>query len=645
MESSALAPTDSDSGASLGRIRDWRGALQLAGAPSPSSLTAENAQGDGERFANLPTQFVVDAKRAFHFDVCSHWGSESEERTEASYRLARVLDQAFHSSASASSSSHTKQTHHYYQGLHDIASVLLLASNSNEVESLTLLQALMKCHLAPFTSTTMATTVKLLDVAWRLLEIADRPLHHHLETSGIAGTPVFALSWLITWLSHDLRCFSNIAKVFDELIPGHPLLIVYVIVALMHSERDFIINVLSAEDPAPLFAALKRLPQRIAGEEGLHGDNENRLGNSARKPSPREEEVDTKAGVIADVDVQGATPRPTSRSTESAGSSSSRSAVSTAGKRRRGTPQTDLVKRGPLSFTTGGVTARSTTSITPLLALAKLMFRLCPPFVLLASSPATGFGSADWPMLAPCIVTKKGPQAGRCRSHFTPLDCAHSSSLVQLVDPSLRLVLENGANNVNAGLSASAGPRSPSAASPSAAKTFHFFSPKSWLRSAFSNPAALLLLGSSVAVVVIGIGLALQRQAMFRRYSSMQQQLVNLHHQHPCLLEAPEWAVSLFRGSDGGGSGDSTGSLGGDLLFLPRSGESSAGSDSGKALLQELKILGAAFSYLLSESFEAIKTAARDWKVLLEPVLDAGSALVHSVNPAARGQALLKSEL
>jgi Rab-GTPase-TBC domain len=639
-----ITPVRASSTSSMrSRLEDWRSALQRdptqqpEGRPAVVSSAASIMPADLEAaLSALPTQFVIDAKRAFHFDVCNDWGQESRKRDEEVYRLACTLDKAFSSSGS-------KQSHHYYQGLHDVASVLLLSTN-DELESVSLLKALMRSHLQPFVATSMATTCKILDCCWRLLEVADRPLHHQLESSGIAGTPVFALSWLITWFSHDIRCFANVQKLFDELIPGHPMLIVYVIVALLHCERDYIINTLNAEDPSPLFAALKRLPQRIAGEQGLHGSDGDVLARSARRPPAGEEEEEA-----GPADTVRGTPRPGDKisggepsSSRTGDTASTSTTTSTAKRRRRTTPQTALIKRGSLaaSETFSTSNTATSTSITPLVAVAKLMFRLCPPFVLLASSPSTGFGAVDWPVLASCSISRKGPQAGRCRNHTSQLECWHSSSMVQLVDPSLRLTLENGTRNVAGASGSSTTPISPpSPSAGSSAKASSLFSPKTWLNYFCSNPTGLILAGSTLAVILVGVGLALQRQAMYRRYMLAQQQLVSMHRDHPCLLEAPDWVVSIFRG--GGSGAGAAGGVGGgggglELSFLEHGGLTGGSKmQNGKALVQELRLLGSSFSYLLGEGMEAVRTAASDGKDMAVSLLKASLELVASINPAA----------
>jgi hypothetical protein len=56
-------------------------------------------------------------------------------------------------------------------------------------------------------------------------------LHNHLENSGME--PFFALSWVLSWFSHDIKDIRVAARMFDAFIVSHPLLPIYVSVAIL----------------------------------------------------------------------------------------------------------------------------------------------------------------------------------------------------------------------------------------------------------------------------------------------------------------------------------------------------------------------------------------------------------------------------
>lgn len=56
-----------------------------------------------------------------------------------------------------------------------------------------------------------------------------------VELSG--GQPVFALSWLLTWFSHDVEALEKVQRIFDACLSTHPLFCVYITVAFMEISK------------------------------------------------------------------------------------------------------------------------------------------------------------------------------------------------------------------------------------------------------------------------------------------------------------------------------------------------------------------------------------------------------------------------
>ena len=59
----------------------------------------------------------------------------------------------------------------------------------------------------------------------------DEELWAHIEESGIP--PFFALSWFITWFSHNLQELHHISRLFDVLMASHPLMPIYISAVIM----------------------------------------------------------------------------------------------------------------------------------------------------------------------------------------------------------------------------------------------------------------------------------------------------------------------------------------------------------------------------------------------------------------------------
>ena len=135
---------------------------------------------------------------------------------------------------------------HYYQGLNDIASVLLLlevtvkgcseseaASQSSNTLSSSCLSALCQNHLHDFTRSTMEPTIEVLQLLSPLVELMDDELHCHLERIGILEDSFFALSWLITWFTHEIKSAPIAFRLFDLFLSSHPLMAIYLGAAVM----------------------------------------------------------------------------------------------------------------------------------------------------------------------------------------------------------------------------------------------------------------------------------------------------------------------------------------------------------------------------------------------------------------------------
>lgn len=56
-------------------------------------------------------------------------------------------------------------------------------------------------------------------------------LHNHLNSAGVE--PFFALSWVLSWFSHDIKDIRVAARMFDAFIVSHPVLPIYVSVAMV----------------------------------------------------------------------------------------------------------------------------------------------------------------------------------------------------------------------------------------------------------------------------------------------------------------------------------------------------------------------------------------------------------------------------
>jgi hypothetical protein len=95
-------------------------------------------------------------------------------------------------------------------------------------------------------------------VIFPLLHTLDPEIHAYLEESGME--PFFCLPWIITWFSHDVRDTTVVKRLFDVFVASHPLMPVYLSIAMVLHPMNRM-EVLGSEcDFASLHKALSQLP-------------------------------------------------------------------------------------------------------------------------------------------------------------------------------------------------------------------------------------------------------------------------------------------------------------------------------------------------------------------------------------------------
>lgn len=142
----------------------------------------------------------------------------------------------------------------YYQGLHDIASVLLLVMGDRTAyQTLTHLSL---CQLRDCTRSTLDAVLELLGLLMPILREADGEVHDQLAAAEVP--PFFALGWFITWFAHSVDNLQHVSRLFDLFMAAHPLMPLYVTAVVIKGARK---QVLACEpDPAELHRLLTNLP-------------------------------------------------------------------------------------------------------------------------------------------------------------------------------------------------------------------------------------------------------------------------------------------------------------------------------------------------------------------------------------------------
>ncbi|GES75507.1 TBC1 domain family member 20-like [Rhizophagus clarus] len=167
----------------------------------------------------------------------------------------------------------------YYQGFHDICSVLLLVLGNKEAAikageniAMFLLRDAMLDSLEPI--------MRQLTLLNTLIRLEDQAVADFLENSNTL--PYFCLSWVITWCSHDVRDFSKVARLFDFFISSDPLISIYLSARVVIHRRK---ELLTLEcDSAIVHTFLAKFPQYIDMDELISKTIE--MYNKYRKDPP-----------------------------------------------------------------------------------------------------------------------------------------------------------------------------------------------------------------------------------------------------------------------------------------------------------------------------------------------------------------------
>ena len=131
---------------------------------------------------------------------------------------------------------------HYYQGLHDVAAVLLFVCG--EGAAFKMLSRLASCHLRDCTRPTLQAAIEALGLLYPILKAADPELYSFITNlhEPSLEVPYFALSWHMTWFSHDVPSLDQCARLFDLFISSHPLMPLYVAAVAVRSQRATILG-------------------------------------------------------------------------------------------------------------------------------------------------------------------------------------------------------------------------------------------------------------------------------------------------------------------------------------------------------------------------------------------------------------------
>jgi hypothetical protein len=152
---------------------------------------------------------------------------------------------------------------HYYQGYHDICTVLLLVTGERTAFAMS--TAISCTFLGDAHHPDLSRMINLLGLLFPLLQVADRELHSFILESGVP--PYFALSWVLTWFSHSLKDVPTVARVFDFMLSSHPLMSLYVSLKVLVHRRTELLA--CACELSEVHGLLQSMPETMPWEKLL----------------------------------------------------------------------------------------------------------------------------------------------------------------------------------------------------------------------------------------------------------------------------------------------------------------------------------------------------------------------------------------
>lgn len=134
---------------------------------------------------------------------------------------------------------------HYFQGFNSICTVFLLVGDEDLGFKMSYQCAELFIKDSMRKSFEEGVSLEML-LIYELLEKVDNKLTKKLREIYTVETninsPMFSLSWVLTWLSHNIHSFDKLCRVFDFCLASHPLAPVYIAAAIIFIEKESIMK-------------------------------------------------------------------------------------------------------------------------------------------------------------------------------------------------------------------------------------------------------------------------------------------------------------------------------------------------------------------------------------------------------------------
>lgn len=152
----------------------------------------------------------------------------------------------------------------YYQGFHEICSVLMLNVNDDAV-AFGLASILGSAHINDALAPNLTQSMAHCEVIFAVLEVVDQELYDVIMRSD--SQPHFAIGWVLTWFAHDLEDLQLISRIYDACIASHPLFPAYLAAALIEQAKPLLTEVEC--EFSEMYKALRDIPQSADFERAI----------------------------------------------------------------------------------------------------------------------------------------------------------------------------------------------------------------------------------------------------------------------------------------------------------------------------------------------------------------------------------------
>jgi len=173
-------------------------------------------------------QVGKDVQRSmFHFDITKKFIENYRETSRKA--LSRIINSVLEEN----------QQLHYTQGFHDITSVFYIVCGETLGKAMT--ESLCNRHIKDALRPNLEVIQMILTLIFPLISLEDEGVFNFLSRSNVQ--PFFALSWVLTWYSHNIENFAAVTRLYDFFIASRPLMPLYFAVAVIISLREELFKV------------------------------------------------------------------------------------------------------------------------------------------------------------------------------------------------------------------------------------------------------------------------------------------------------------------------------------------------------------------------------------------------------------------